>query len=959
MLCAVARGDHNNDELLLNIASKLLSSITEVDSQSNSISSMSSSSSVSSNLFSPPIGVDTIGPSNSNRYNQNKYNASSTFQSYSNMAPASGYTTGMAHTNMNVPKSFQELKQQQRAPSSSSSSNASAAAAMAAGARLLSSRGIDTSSLFHKASNLESHTRTTSASVSRINPQSSKQQQQLTVPSTTTTATQKLKQQQEQQQEHLFQVGGGNIHSTLESIRLQSITNILTKYKESLKQKTQENIQNRIVRDWNMTRDQIIRDTVIVDENGRRIAVMNDGSSDTKGASDATTATMTTSNFSVSKDPKRLDEFYQFAFYHYSFVFDENSDSSTLASSSSSYRANRDATTLNNLMLKLTHDLSLSNPIYNPYQNATKLISTLSSPAASLSSSQFGQQQQQQQQQQLTNLATVKERTILSLVFLSNQFREYILAKVKNSTSSSNIAGATTTANVGGGFISYITRYVEMEIGHDVFLSGKRDVLFKCMYYSLRCGDVDTALEIYCSSRIVGSSGNGGGNSSDGSGGILKKVLEYLVQAGRDRNGGKNTDDKCIGLFLGLSNLSSSYISEMKELYHHAVLNANANSSSPNNNMEGEKSDYEVALLGMLSFSDVENNGVVTTTIEDYIYLNLWNSLSLECNMTDTLVSLGENIKSYGSDHFQDSGDGWAYAMPLLLCQCYKSGIVHLAQSGHGIGLCMGIHLAIALSNQKRIMIVDLIDEQRAANETTLVDKNNFVMSTLLISYAKALQSNAPAMALEYLIHIPDTTISRVPMKNGIALSQKAEKQICNLLLETKAFATLAGQVAPDGSRPASGALDIHFTPGGVSNLLMTAANDSTREGKIIDAAELLSLAGRYSTLLSLLNRKLASLVVVTKEDGMSTEKQQQRNIWRDAAHKFHNMYLSQGHSQVIQVLEAEGQLSLGVDFQLLLNLMVFFERCYDEKWRVSPTVFAVSFLSWFISLLSYSRVIL
>jgi len=747
--------------------------------------------------------------------------------------------------------------------------------------------------------------------VNRTNPQPTKQQQQ-----------------QEQQQEHFFQVGGGNIHATLESIRLQSISNILTKYKDGLKEKTQSNIQKRIIRDWNVTRNQIIRDTDIVDENGRRITVINDGSSGMEDAGDVSATTMTTSNFSVSKDPARLNEFYQFASYHYSFIFDEDLKSSTNVSPSSiSYRTRRDAKTLNYLMSKLSHELSLSNPFYNPYQNAAKLISTLTSSAASLSSSQFGQGHQQQS----SNCATVKERTVSSLLFLSNQFREYILAKVKNSTSSSNTATATS---LGGGFISYITKYVEMEIGHDAFNSGKRDVLFKCMYYSLRCGDVDTSLQIYCSSRIVGSSNGGGGNISDGSGGILKKVLEYLAQAGRDENVGENRDDKCVGIFLALSNLPSSYIAEMKELYHHAVLNANV--PNANNNIESGQSDYEIALLGMLSFSDVGNNSVSTTTIEDYIYLSLWNSLSPEYNMTDALVSLGEDIKSYGSDHFQDSGDscGWAYAMPLLLCQCYKSGIVHLAQSGHGIGLCMGIHLAMALANHKRIMMVDLVDEQNVENETSLVEKNNFVMSTLLISYAKALQSNAPAMALEYLIQIPDTVMSRVFMKNGMTLSQKAEKQVCNLLLETRAFDILAGQIAPDGSRPASGALDMHFAPGGVSNLLMTAANDSTREGKIIDAAELLSLAGRYSTLLSLLNRKLASLVVVTKEDGMSSEKQQQRNIWRDAALKFQNMYLSQGHSQVIHVLEAEGQLSLGTDFQLLLNLMVFFELCYDEKWK-------------------------
>jgi hypothetical protein len=46
--------------------------------------------------------------------------------------------------------------------------------------------------------------------------------------------------------------------------------------------------------------------------------------------------------------------------------------------------------------------------------------------------------------------------------------------------------------------------------------------------------------------------------------------------------------------------------------------------------------------------------------------------LVLTCDMAEAVIALGEGIKSYGSDYFEDltsvSSTGWAYTTPLLLC---------------------------------------------------------------------------------------------------------------------------------------------------------------------------------------------------------------------------------------------------------------------------------------------------
>merc|ERR1711976_727187 len=106
-------------------------------------------------------------------------------------------------------------------------------------------------------------------------------------------------------------------------------------------------------------------------------------------------------------------------------------------------------------------------------------------------------------------------------------------------------------------------------------------------------------------------------------------------------------------------------------------------------------------------------------------------------------------------------------------------------------------------------------------------------------------------------------------MKNRKRLSQLGEKHIVNLLLETKAYDVLAGQISTDGSRTPNGTLDLHFPPQGVSELLSVAGGRCYREGDTSGSVELLSLAGKYSDVLSILNRTLASLIVVTNEESV------------------------------------------------------------------------------------------
>lgn len=56
--------------------------------------------------------------------------------------------------------------------------------------------------------------------------------------------------------------------------------------------------------------------------------------------------------------------------------------------------------------------------------------------------------------------------------------------------------------------------------------------------------------------------------------------------------------------------------------------------------------------------------------------------------------------------------------------------------------------------------------------------------------------------------------------------------------------------------------------------------------------------------------------------------------FWFNAASQFHAIHLAHGRTYVQNTLDAEGNISLGNTFQLLMNLVVFFDRCRENQWE-------------------------
>ncbi|KAL7520563.1 hypothetical protein ACHAWX_005278 [Stephanocyclus meneghinianus] len=300
---------------------------------------------------------------------------------------------------------------------------------------------------------------------------------------------------------------------------------------------------------------------------------------------------------------------------------------------------------------------------------------------------------------------------------------------------------------------------------------------------------------------------------------------------------------------------------------------------------------YRAACLAMLGGNEsiseasiLESSGLVKT-VEDYLYASLWHALHLaeDAHSSDVglkrtceaVARLGTLVKQWGPSYFEQEDEmdgsaasvvswastargvardkiprsgGWAYALPLLACQQYGTALAYIAEAGGGLGLMQATHMGVVMD------AVGIAMDDYTLDPTNENDESRWRLFPMLASsFSASLQAADVVAALKYLMIL-----------SGIRKIMKAQVQ--RLVLESRQFEILAGKIEPDGSR-SQAALDEYFSTKEISSLLAEAAGEAIRVGKAADAAELLVLAGRYSALFSLMNRELASYLVVTTEE--------------------------------------------------------------------------------------------
>mmetsp|Transcript_33975 Transcript_33975/g.69260 ORF Transcript_33975/g.69260 Transcript_33975/m.69260 type:complete len:1166 (+) Transcript_33975:31-3528(+) len=540
--------------------------------------------------------------------------------------------------------------------------------------------------------------------------------------------------------------------------------------------------------------------------------------------------------------------------------------------------------------------------------------------------------------------------------FFAYQFKHHVGTVVREA----ELSGLNATASGGGeGLISSardVRTFTSIVAGSEL-VNGQGGV-WPQLYYALRCGDALAAESIV--KQYAASNNNNNSNGDDSFSEVDPAVLHIISQLvelqqdqqtifGDSTNGNTRSPRQVEKSLLSPSQTMLQSRRQVCELYERTKTRMSSLSGGANVDMPFVP--YRAACLALLggaeSISEVsvlESSGLVKT-VEDYLYASLWHALHLADttssiggegglqNVSRAVARLGKLVNQWGPSYFEqqdDFGDvsassavaaaagvasaaqkmpvsgGWAYTLPLLASQQYATALAYLAEAGGGLGLLQATHVGV-LMDAAGLSVSDYSNASNAPSQT--------LVPMLVASFSASLQGLDAEAALKYLVLLSGK-------------GKFVKEQVQRLLLETRQFEILAGKLASDGSR-SNAALDSYFSKSHVSSILADGANVAIQSGKPADAAELLVLSGHFGALFTLMNRELAAYLVASTQEEFT-----KRQFWFNAASQFHAIHLAHGKMYVQNALESEGRMSLGNTFQLLMNLVVFFDRCRENQWE-------------------------
>lgn len=450
-----------------------------------------------------------------------------------------------------------------------------------------------------------------------------------------------------------------------------------------------------------------------------------------------------------------------------------------------------------------------------------------------------------------------------ALIHFCKQYQCFI----KNRVASASLAGQdlSTRQNFGSGMAGTVAAYVKLE-------KGSNASIWCILYYCLRCGDAVAARDVLNVGTI---------QENFPEQALVQRVISNLGQLQRNASCVWETGNPLI---------SRQDNAAMEDLYEKT------------RNLEPENT-FKIGVLALLSGNELAS----FETIEDYLFGRLWLALQSD-NPPPQIENIGASIRKYGPEYFggAEENGGWGYALPLLATQQFKTALTFLAEAGGSTGLLQATHLGLVLSMGG----IPLEDLGRPSSST------GDLATALLVKYATTLEHD-PALgvgaALEYLLRIPS--------------KERSHKEIAELLCRSPHLVDqLAGIMKDDGARQ-PGELDKHLDSSEVDVVLFKTAENFRRHAqdrsKAELAAKLFMLAGKYSSLISLLNE----LITPTDKDDDN------KRYWWTQSQQFYAHYLSQ-RSLALASLERENNMKLVDTNRTLMEFRYFFSSLRNEQYQ-------------------------
>ncbi|KAH8822758.1 nucleoporin-interacting protein NIC96 [Flagelloscypha sp. PMI_526] len=315
--------------------------------------------------------------------------------------------------------------------------------------------------------------------------------------------------------------------------------------------------------------------------------------------------------------------------------------------------------------------------------------------------------------------------------------------------------------------------------------------------------------------------------------------------------------------------------------------------------LHGSSADpFRIALYKLVGKLEPERRRVelVTETMEDWLW---WQISMLDEQSPNNLSSVTELLLTYGDRHFEENGaeNGKGLWATVLTCVGQYERAVAALWSNPSTQV-EAVHLGIALAYHG-LLCVPLKAEVSELTPLTIRPDSPpaFSLSTIIWRYVRLFMKMDPKEALHYIATIPlshDQDSAHPSLRTGAG---KEQLKITYDLLRRLIVQSNPGpqwDALIGGFHAAPTASSLNRFPGliegvlpllelknydqYVEEVLKLAANDSQREGRIVESVKLWNLASEYEIVVEVLAAALGNILasVYGGEGGMLGEKERE-----------------------------------------------------------------------------------
>lgn len=445
-----------------------------------------------------------------------------------------------------------------------------------------------------------------------------------------------------------------------------------------------------------------------------------------------------------------------------------------------------------------------------------------------------------------------------ALKYSEQSYKKFIEATVYSNLQMAQLGGIPGTYNLVRSFLNVKLPTIPPGLEDNVI---EGHPVWAMLYYCIRCGDLEAAMQVVRNSQS---------HLQD----FTRFFQEYM-----------NSEDRRLG---------TNSEREVRLLYRRAIRNG----TDP----------YKRAVYCIIGRCDPrEDHTEIADKIDDYLWIKL-NQLHFEDDEASqeklTLHQLQTLLlEEYGEAHFNAYQQPFLFFRVLFLTAQFEAAIEFLSRMEKY--RCHAVHVALVLYEQKLLLQPHSIQSQLLTQESSDGFKR-INIARLLMMYTRKFEVTDPREALQYFYFLRDM---RTASGDSLFMSCVSE-----LVLETREFDMLLGQLGKDGSRR-PGAID-KFN-GETQKIIELVAKDTENKGLLEDAVKLYDLAMNHDKVLELLNKLLTQVLA------QPTTPQSNKYRYKQMAVSVAERYREMG---------AKGSQSVTNTFYLLLDLITFFDLYHNKN---------------------------